>query len=138
MKHPAKLFNILALPQQLSLNLTISLLLKNTIDLLFFSEHKLFGFSQSDIYTLLKKPTGIFRFVTLPIENKLSPLRILQNCVTPFWWKIQGQKPKRMEIPHEFFVSAPGNSTSFLTICLPGDTGVPELQYSSLNSALAF
>ena len=36
------------LPQQLSMRLTISLLLKNTTDLLFFSEHKLYGFSQSD------------------------------------------------------------------------------------------
>ena len=35
------------LPQQLSMKLTISLLLKNTIDLLFFSEHKLYGFPQS-------------------------------------------------------------------------------------------
>ena len=37
------------LPQQLSMKLTISLLLKNTIDLLFFSEHKLYGFPQSDL-----------------------------------------------------------------------------------------
>ena len=36
------------LPQQLSMKLTISLLLKNTINLLFFSEHKLCGFPQSD------------------------------------------------------------------------------------------
>ena len=35
------------LPQQLSIKLTISLLLKNTIDLLFVSEHKLYGFPQS-------------------------------------------------------------------------------------------
>ena len=90
------------------------------------------------IYTFLKKPTEIFRFVPLPIENKLSPLRILQNCVTLLWRKIQGQKPRPMEIPHEFLMSTPGNSTSFLTICLPGDTGVPELQYSSFNSAVTF
>ena len=37
------------LPQQLSMKLTISLLLKNTIDLLFFSEHKLYGFPQNEI-----------------------------------------------------------------------------------------
>ena len=37
------------LPQQLSMKLTISLLLKNTIGLLFFSEHKLYGFPQSDV-----------------------------------------------------------------------------------------
>ena len=34
-------------PQQPSMKLTISLLLKDTIDLLFFLEHKLYGFSQS-------------------------------------------------------------------------------------------
>ena len=32
------------------------------------------------IYTFLKTPT--FRFVTLSLENKLSPLEILQNCLT--------------------------------------------------------
>ena len=30
-----------------AMKLTVSLLLKNTIDLLFFSEHKLYGFPQS-------------------------------------------------------------------------------------------
>ena len=35
--------------QQLSMKLTISLLLKNTISLLFFSKHKLYGFRQSDM-----------------------------------------------------------------------------------------
>ena len=38
------------LPQQLSMKLTISQLLKNTIDLLFFLEHKLYGFPQSDFW----------------------------------------------------------------------------------------
>ena len=33
-------------PEQLSRKLTIGLLLKNTIDLLFFSERKLYGFPQ--------------------------------------------------------------------------------------------
>ena len=36
------------LPQQLCMKLTKSLLLKNKIDLLFFLEHKLYGFPQSD------------------------------------------------------------------------------------------
>ena len=36
-----------ALAQQLSMKLTISLLLKNTIDFFFFLEHKLYGFPQS-------------------------------------------------------------------------------------------
>ena len=35
-------------PQQLSIKLTISLLLKNTINLLFFLEHKLYGFPQTE------------------------------------------------------------------------------------------
>ena len=35
-------------PQQLSMKLRISLLLKDTNDLLFFSEHKLYGFPQSE------------------------------------------------------------------------------------------
>ena len=35
------------LPQQLSMKVTISLLLKNTSDLLLFSEHKVYGFPQS-------------------------------------------------------------------------------------------
>ena len=38
-----------------------------------------------DIYTLLKKPSRIFRFFTLPLGNKIFPLRILKNCVTPLW-----------------------------------------------------
>ena len=46
-------------------------------------------------------------------ENKLSPLKILQNCVAPPW-KSQVQKPRPMEIPHEFFFNTPGNSSSFL------------------------
>ena len=41
------------LPKQLSMELTMSLLLKNTIDLLFFLKRKLYGFPQSD-YTIKK------------------------------------------------------------------------------------
>ena len=30
-----------------------------------------------------EKILTIFRFVTLPLKNKLSPMEILKNCVTP-------------------------------------------------------
>ena len=36
-----------------------------------------------DVYTLLKKTLEIYRFVTLPLENKLSTLEIPQICTTP-------------------------------------------------------
>ena len=42
----AVLFFSVTWPQRLSMKLTISLLLKNTIVLLFFSEHKLYEFLQ--------------------------------------------------------------------------------------------
>ena len=32
---------------------------------------------------LSEKILTIFRFVTLPLKNKLSPMEILKNCVTP-------------------------------------------------------
>ena len=35
------------------------------------------------IYMFLKKPLGIYRFVTLPLGNRLSPLEIPQICATP-------------------------------------------------------
>ena len=58
----------------------------------------------------------IFRFATLPFtnskQNKLSLLDIVQNCVT--LWKFEGQNPRPLEIPHNFFLNYPGNSTSFL------------------------
>ena len=43
-------------------------------------------------------------------ENK--PWKSAKLCDTP--WKFQGQNPRPMEIPHQFFLSTPGNSTSFL------------------------
>ena len=46
-------------------------------------------------------------------QNKLSPLEIPQNCVITLW-KFQGQKPKPMEIPHDFFLNTFRNSTLFL------------------------
>ena len=45
-------------------------------------------------------------------EKKLLILEILQICDTP--QKFQSQKPRPMEIPHQFFLNAPGISTSFL------------------------
>ena len=48
-------------------------------------------------------------------RNKALPLKALQNCVMPCPWRFQGQKPKPiMEIPHDFILITPGNSTSFL------------------------
>ena len=44
-------------------------------------------------------------------ENKLSPLEILQNCVTPFNPR---SKLRPMEILHYFFLKTLDNSTSFL------------------------
>ena len=53
-------------------------------------------------------PLKIFRFVTLPLEipdkAKLHPASL---------WKFQGQKQKPMEIPHDFVLISPGNSTFF-------------------------
>ena len=50
------LFSIaVPLPQQLSMKHAISLLLKNKIDLLFFSEHKLYGFPQSEMREINSK-----------------------------------------------------------------------------------
>ena len=71
------------------------------------------------IYFSEKSP-GIFRFAPfLPLEipETLHPLEILQNCAcdTPYGNpKPQGQKPRPMEILHDSFLNAPGNSTSFL------------------------
>ena len=40
------------------------------------------------------------------------PWNSAKLCDTP--WKFQSQKPRPMEIPHEFFLDTPGNSTSLL------------------------
>ena len=50
-------------------------------------------------------------------QNKAPPLEIPQNCVTSLCyipWKFRGQNPRHLEIPHDFFLITPGNSTSFL------------------------
>ena len=63
-----------------------------------------------------EKPPGNFRFVTLPkkIPQKKSFYsgNSRNMCDTP--WKLQSQKPRRMEIPHYFFLNTPGISTFFL------------------------
>ena len=65
--------------------------------------------------TFLKIPSGIFRFVTLPLEiTKLSPLEILKNCVTPF-----GSSKVKNQDPWKFYkcfslTNTCGYSTSFL------------------------
>ena len=57
------------------------------------------------IYTFLKKPLWIYIFVTLSLENKLSPLEIPKN-LRPM------ERP--MENPYNFFLITPRKSTSFL------------------------
>ena len=64
---------------------------------------------------LFWKPPWNFRICYFTLrnsgENKFLSLEILQNCDTP--WKFQGQKPRPMEIPHDFFLNTTGNSSSF-------------------------
>ena len=67
-------------------------------------------------HTFWKKTPGTFRFVTLLLEisdkNEAStPGNSTKLCYTH--WNYQGQKSRRMEIPHDFFLITPGNSTSF-------------------------
>ena len=46
-----------------------------------------------------------FYWASLPVENKLLSLEIQQNCGTP--WKFHAQKPRLMEIPHEYLLEHP-------------------------------
>ena len=68
-------------------------------------------------YNFLKTPYGIFRSVTLPLEipeeTRFYPWKFCRIVWHP--WKFQRQKPRPVEIPHEFFVNTPENSTSCLT-----------------------
>ena len=48
-----------------------------------------------------KKPLAIYRFVTLPLENKFPPFEIPQI-------------PRPIENPHDFFLITPRKSSSFL------------------------
>ena len=65
------------------------------------------------MYFFEKKNQEIFRFVTLPIKipdyTKFhTHLEIPQNFVLHHL-QFQGQKPRSMEIPHEFFSITPRN-----------------------------
>ena len=66
------------------------------------------------LYILFWKTPGILGFVILLLENKLSPLQILQNCVSPLVDGISSVKNRNPWKFHEFFMNIPGNSTSFL------------------------
>ena len=56
-------------------------------------------------FSLLKKPPGVFRFVTLTLEvPKKKSFNPLKFCDTP--WKFQGQKPRPMQI-HMIFLWTP-------------------------------
>ena len=55
-----------------------------------------------NVLSLLKKPPGVFRFVTLTLEvPKKKSFNPLKFCDTP--WKFQGQKPRPMQI-HMIFL----------------------------------
>ena len=52
-----------------------------------------------------ENPPGNFRFLTLPLEipeQAFTPRNSTKLCDTP--WKLQGQKARFTEIPHEFFL----------------------------------
>ena len=57
-------------PKQLSMKLTICLLLKNTIDLLFFSERKLYGFPQSELlrFVFVYKVNAVLNILCLDTQ----------------------------------------------------------------------
>ena len=67
------------------------------------------GLSGGRIYFSEKLP-GNFRLITSR-KNMLSPLKILQNCVTPLW----NSQVKNHTRPRnsDFFLNTPGNSTFF-------------------------
>ena len=58
-------------------------------------------------HIFLKKTPGIFKTVTLPLE-------ISQNCVTPVGISKAKQRLRPMEIPHDFILITPGNSSAIL------------------------
>ena len=63
-------------------------------------------------WAIPEKSPGIFRFVILPLETpgkvKLHPWKFCKiRGYTP--WKFQGQKPRPIKIPHDFFLITPGN-----------------------------
>ena len=55
----------------------------------------------------------IFSLSFYPQKSRaFTPASSAKFCDTP--WKFQGQKPRPMKIPLNFFLNTPGNSTSFL------------------------
>ena len=69
-----------------------------------------------DTYTFLKKTLGIYIFVTLPLENKLSPLEIPQIFATPLG-NSKTKNPRPMENPHDFFLITPRKSPLKFSAC---------------------
>ena len=71
-------------PQQLSMKLIISLLLKNTIGLQFFSEHKLYGFPQSENTSgglLLNSCNQKYSWNYLHFKKSLALLQLLIRMI---------------------------------------------------------
>ena len=65
------------------------------------------------IYKFLKKTLWVYIFITLPLENKPSPLEIPQIFATLLGnSKTKNLRP--MENLHNFFLITPRKSTSFL------------------------
>ena len=69
-------------------------------------------------YTFLKKPPGIFRFVTLALEiPKKKSFHPWKFCKI-VWHPLKVSRSKNMTHghgnSHDFFINTPGNSTSFL------------------------
>ena len=88
--------------------LTFKIQLEDSYSFLFFflaipEKNKLEGWE----HIFLKKTPGIFKTVTLPLE-------ISQNCVTPVGISKAKQRLRPMEIPHDFILITPGNSSAIL------------------------
>ena len=86
--------------------LTFKIQLEDSYSFLFF------GYSRKKQtegweHIFLKKTPGIFKTVTLPLE-------ISQNCVTPVGISKAKQRLRPMEIPHDFILITPGNSSAIL------------------------
>ena len=104
----------------LALGLTLKGILKCRLDWAIPEKNQMGGGAVGDILIQKKNPR-IFHFFYFTLgnseQNKAPPMKIPQNCVTNLCyirWKFQGQNPRPLEIPHDFFLITPGNSTSFL------------------------
>ena len=85
---------------------------QNSIRRFLFFSFLFFGYSRKKQtegweHIFLKKTPGIFKTVTLPLE-------ISQNCVTPVGISKAKQRLRPMEIPHDFILITPGNSSAIL------------------------